>query len=200
MPGKKHNQTCDFIDKVKCCKKKQNRHFEFHAQRLNTINAVKELRNILKNKKLLLLGDSLMVELFYGLAELLGVKIRMSACKRLRCSIHPGKNAIKACKISLTGQQKQLPNMPKDRIYSEEAIRREIPKYDVIVVNQGLHYDLSGTISENEVQINNVGQMLFGKDLNPDSNLSFSTTIMLISVLSFLTPLQMQMSECAKNV
>ena len=177
MPGKKHSQTCSFIDKVKCCKKKQNRHFEFHDQQLNTINAVKELRKILKNKTLLLLGDSLMVEFFYGLAELLGVKIRMSACRRLRCSIHPGKNAtitsIKTCKISLTGQQKQLLNLPKHRIYSEESIRREIPKYDVIVVNQGLHYDVSGTITENEVQINNVGQMLSGKDLNPDSNYSY---------------------------
>ena len=63
--------------------------------------------------------------------------------------------------------------MPKYRIYSEEAIKGEIPKYDVIVVNQGLHYDVSGTITENEVHINNVGQMLSGKDLNPDSNYSY---------------------------
>ena len=58
MPGKKHSQTCSFIDKVKCCKKKQNRHFEFHDQQLNTINAVKELRKILKNKTLLLLVNN----------------------------------------------------------------------------------------------------------------------------------------------
>ena len=109
MPGKKHNQTCSFIDKEKCCKKKQNLHFEFHNARLNTINAVQKLRKILKIKKLLLIGDSLMVEFFYGLAELLRVKIEMSSCGG-RCTIHPGKNAtityLKACVISLRGQKK----------------------------------------------------------------------------------------------
>ena len=172
MPGKKHNQTCSFIDKEKCCKKNKNLHFEFHDPWLNTVNAVEELRKILKNKKLLLLGDSLMVEFFYGLAELLGVKIRMKSCGG-RCSIHPGKNAtityLKVCVILLKGEKK-FPNVPKYRIYSEEAIRREIPKYDVIVVNQGLHYGLSTILSETAVHINNVGLMLFGKDLNPDSN------------------------------
>ena len=64
MPGKKHNQTCSFIDKEKCCKKNKNLHFEFHDPWFNTVNAVEELRKILKNKKLLLLGDSLMVEFF----------------------------------------------------------------------------------------------------------------------------------------
>ena len=65
---------------------------EFDDPRLNAINAVEELRKILKNKKLLLIGDSLMVEFFYGLAELLRVKIKMSSCGG-RGTIHPGKNA-----------------------------------------------------------------------------------------------------------
>ena len=60
MPGKRHNQTCDFIPKTVCHKKDLNLHFQFHDNKLNKIDAVAELRKILKNKKLLLIGDSLM--------------------------------------------------------------------------------------------------------------------------------------------
>ena len=76
--------------------------------------------------------------------------------------------------ISLRGQKKFL-SVPKYRIFSEAVVKREIPKYDVIVINQGLHYGLSTILSETTVHINNVGQMLSGKDLNPDSKLSFSS-------------------------
>ena len=74
MPGKRHNQTCDFTPKALCRKKDLNLHFQFHDNKLNKIDAVAELRKILKNKKMLLIGDSLMTEFYFGLAELLQVK------------------------------------------------------------------------------------------------------------------------------
>ena len=61
MRGKRHNQTCDFIPETTCCKNTQNLHFQFRNRKLNKIDAVEELRKILKNKKLLLIGDSLML-------------------------------------------------------------------------------------------------------------------------------------------
>ena len=64
MMGKRHNQTCDFIPANTCCKNTQNLHFEFRNQKLNKIDAVEELRKILQNKKLLLIGDSLMLEFY----------------------------------------------------------------------------------------------------------------------------------------
>ena len=72
MPGKRHNQTCDFIPEITCCKNTQNLHFEFRNRKLNKIDAVEELRKYLKNKKMLLIGDSLMLEFYLGLAEFTG--------------------------------------------------------------------------------------------------------------------------------
>ena len=102
-PGKRHNQTCDFIPEKTCCKNKQNLHFEFHEDRLNQIDAVEELRKILKKKKLLMIGDSLMSEFFVGLSELLNLNIQTKSdyfCG-LNCTIHPGNNGtvtfLKAC-------------------------------------------------------------------------------------------------------
>ena len=75
-PGIRHNQTCGFIPKATCCKNKLNLHFEFYNPQLNKINAVTEFRKTLENKKLLLIGDSLMLEFFRGLVELLRVNRR----------------------------------------------------------------------------------------------------------------------------
>ena len=90
MPGKSHNQTCDFIPKTECCKKDLNLHFQFHDNKMNKLDAVAELRKILKNKKLLLIGDSSMTEFFFGLAELLQVKSKETKYDcRLNFTLHP---------------------------------------------------------------------------------------------------------------
>ena len=77
-PGKKHvSYNCEFLfNKDNCCKKDQNLHFEFYDKKLNEIDAVQKLRRILNNKKLLLLGDSIMLEFFHGLVALLSGKTK----------------------------------------------------------------------------------------------------------------------------
>ena len=138
MPGKRHSQMCGFVDKKKCCKNKQNLHFEFHEDRLNQIDAVEELRKILKNKKLLLIGDSLMFEFFVGLQELLRVKSRVKMtryfCENTSCSIHPGNNStmtfLSSCMIVLEGKE-PFPNVDESRQISERIVRKEIANYDI---------------------------------------------------------------------
>ena len=46
-------------------------HFEFYDQRLNEINVTDRLRHILKEKKLLFVGDSVMRDFFHGICILL---------------------------------------------------------------------------------------------------------------------------------
>ena len=167
-PGKRHNQTCDIIPKMACCKNKQDLHFEFHEDRLNQIDAVEELRKILKTKKLLLIGDSVMSEFFVGLSELLQVKPEEKTqyfCG-LNCTIHPGDNGtvtfLEACIIELKGQKKDF-DVLEWRIVSEEIIRKEISKYDIILFNQGQHLESRLSISESPFYFNDIGKMLHGK-------------------------------------
>ena len=169
MQGKRHNQTCDFIPKTTCCKNKQNLHFEFHEDRLNEIDAVEELRKLLKTKKMLLIGDSIMSEFFVGVSELLHLNTEKKTenfCGT-KCTIHPGNNGtvtfLEACIIELKGQKK-LNNIEKWRIVSEEVIRREIPKYDIILFNQGQHHSSRFLISESPFYFTNIGKMLHGKN------------------------------------
>ena len=180
MPGKSHNQTCDFIPKALCRKKDFNLHFQFHDNKLNKIYAVAELRKILKNKKLLLIGDSLMTEFYFGLAELLQVKANESRYDcRMNFTIHPGNNGtlmhLKACVIVLTGYEGFV-KWDKSRVIPEEKIRRAIADYDVILFNQGLHYDKLTLMCQSAVYFNNLGKMLYGKNFfkNFGPNLSFS--------------------------
>ena len=145
MPGKRHNQTCDFTPKAFCRKKDLNLHFQFHDNKLNKINAVAELRKILKNKRLLLIGDSLMTEFYLGLAELLQVKSKETKYPcRMNYTLHTGNNGtlmhLKACVIVLTGYERFV-KWDKSRVIPEEKIRRAIVDYDVILFNQGIHYD-----------------------------------------------------------
>ena len=168
-PGKRHNQTCDIIPKMACCKNKQNLHFEFHEDRLNQIDAVEELRKILKRKKVLLIGDSVMAEFFVGLSELLHVKPEEKTkhfCG-LNCTIHPGNNGIvtflEACIIELEGQKKNF-DVKEWRVVSEEVIRREIFKYDIIIFNQGQHHESRFSISESSLYFTDIGKMLHGKN------------------------------------
>ena len=169
MPVKRHNQTCDFIPKTQCRKKDLNLHFQFHDNKLNKINAVAELRKILKNKKLLLIGDSLMTEFFFGLAELLQVKTKEPKYRcRMNFTIHPGNNGslihIKSCLIVLQGYE-DFANWDKLRVVPEEKIITTIANYDVILFNQGIHYDQFTSLGQSAVYFNNLGKMLYGKNL-----------------------------------
>ena len=162
--GKRHNQTCDFNHKNTCCKNKQNLYFEFHNDNLNKIDAVQELRNILKTKKLLLIGDSLMREFFQGVAELLHLK-QINICGG-KCPSLTVKNGsltyLRACLIELKGQEK-FKNEEMWRYVSEEIVRKEIANYDVILFNQGLHYGRRTLFSDIPGYFNSFGQILHGK-------------------------------------
>ena len=145
-----------------------------------TFYAVAELRKILKNKKLLLIGDSLMTEFYFGLAELLQVKANESRYDcRMNFTIHPGNNGtlmhLKACVIVVTGYESFV-RWDKSRVIPEEKIRRAIADYDVILFNQGLHYDKLTLMCQSAVYFNNLGKMLYGKNFfkNFGPNLSFS--------------------------
>ena len=168
-PGKRHNQTCDFIPENTCCKNRQNLHFEFYEDRLNKVDDVKELRKILKTKKLLLIGDSLMSEFFVGLSELLLSKTEKKSkyfCGT-NCTIHPGNNGtvtfLKACLIELKRQGEKF-DADEWRIVSEEVIRREIPKYDIILFNQGQHHESRFLVSKMPTYFTNIGKMLYGEN------------------------------------
>ena len=165
-PGKRHNQTCDFIPEGRCCEIKQNLHFEFHDENLNKIDGIWELRKILKTKKMLLIGDSVMKEFFHGVAELLHLK-HEEFCGR-KCSIQTGNNGslayLRAYLIELKGQQK-FKKFETWRYVSEKVVRKEIPNYDIIVFNQGLHYGERSVFSDVPVYFNSFGKILHGKGL-----------------------------------
>ena len=92
MPGRKHNQSCEFLHKPYiCCKKEQILHFEFYNKRLNKVDAVEEFRTKLRNKKILLMGDSLMKEFFVGLVALLQRKNTFRYRERVLTSKKCGK-------------------------------------------------------------------------------------------------------------
>ena len=152
--GRRYEQTCNFILEEKCCPKKQkNIHFEFHDPRLNTINPLEELRKILKHKKLLLIGDSLMLEFFRGLAELLHVKSSAE-----RGANYSGNRLLEG--------QKSFIGMERFRITSEKTIRKEIADHDIVFFNQGLHYGGKFLLKDSVIYFNNMGQMLHGKNFH----------------------------------
>ena len=176
-PGIKHEQRCKFVQKTKCCKKQQNQHFEFFDKKLNSLNTVKEFKRKLRNKKLLLMGDSLMMEFFEYLVAFLRTKdtsekysfkvasrstkstgIRSLNIPRINCKI----TLFPAHLISLKGQK----NFTKLGIYlptAEKAVRKEISHHDVIFINQGIHYGGVTLLGETTIHFNNVGKMLYGK-------------------------------------
>ena len=170
MPGKRHQQTCKFVPEMTCCKNKQNLHFEFYKKHLSKVDAAEELRKILKNKKLLLIGDSLMLEFFRGLAELL--QVRTATMNRIiysmdtSYSINPWRNStitfLRACTIGLNGT-KLFPEEKYFRVTSEEIIRKEIADHDIVLFNQGIHYDFKLLLNKGSLYFNNIGHMLYGK-------------------------------------
>ena len=190
MPGRKHNQSCEFLHKPYiCCKKEQNLHFEFYNKRLNKVDAVEEFRIKLRNKKILLMGDSLMKEFFAGLVALLQRKNTSKYRERVLTSKKCGKtkeNLPASCTFLLKGLVTP-PNkstmtvltantiwLESERNFSvmsiftpspEKLIRKQISKHDIILINQGLHYggaQMHGRRKEDYFY--RIGQMLYGKD------------------------------------
>ena len=161
-PGRRLKQTCNFImRKDKCCEEKQkDLHFEFHDPRLNTINPLKELRKILKHKKLLLIGDSLMLEFFRGLAELLHVKSPVERAVNYSISIHPpggGTVTFLGAGVILLQGCKGFAAIERFRITSEKTIREKIADHDIVFFNQGLHYGGKLMLNESIIYFNNMG-------------------------------------------
>ena len=170
MAGKRHKRTCEFVPEMTCCNNKQNLHFEFYKKHLSKVDAVEELRKNLKNKKLLLIGDSLMLEFFGGLAELL--QVRTATMNRIiysmdtSYSIHPWDNStitfLRACITVLNGT-KLLSEEKYFRVTSEEIIRKEIADHDIVLFNQGIHFDFILLLNKGTIYFNNMGHMLYGK-------------------------------------
>ena len=117
-----------------------------------------------------MIGDSLMLEFFRGLAELLQVKtttINSNISINTTYSIHPWHNStmtfLRACPIVLSGTK--LFSVKKyHRVTSEEIIRKEIADNDIVLFNQGIHYDFKLLLNKGTIYFNNIGQMLYGKD------------------------------------
>ena len=191
MPEKKHYQRCELKDETKCCRKGQNLHFEFYNKYLNKVDAVEEFRRKLRNKRMLLLGDSLMFEFFEYLVAFLrtndpklyknysSLKETLVSSKNkmatLQAYVTPADNSsvtlLPAHLISLEGQKP----FTKEAIYSaapDDIIRKEIANHDVILFNQGIHYREVTMLGETAIHFNNMGQMLYGKE-----NISGSFTL-----------------------
>ena len=168
-PGRRLKQTCNFIvRKDKCCQKKQkDLHFKFHDPRLNAINPLKELRKIIKHKKLLLIGDSLMLEFFRGLAEMMHVKSAGEFGANYSGSIYPGGRPVTflgAGVILLEGRE-DFQAIESFRITSENTIRKGIADHDIVFFNQGVHYGGKLMLNESIIYFNSMGEMLNGKNV-----------------------------------
>ena len=72
-------------------------------------------------------------------------------------------HSSKPAMIELKEQEKKF-DADEWRIVSEEVIRREISKYDIILFNQGQHHESRILISKSPVYFTNIGQMLHGKN------------------------------------
>ena len=183
MPGRKHIPACKFINKVySCCKKDQNLHFEFYNESLNKVDAVEELRTKLRNKKILLMGDSLMIEFYNGLVVLLQrkntSKYYSTQTKRVFTSKKCGKTLLNELVTPVNNSTVSMltaytiwlesernftikPNWPPT---PERLVRRQISNHDVIFINQGLYYGHKWVYEKKEEYFYRIGQMLYGKD------------------------------------
>ena len=171
-PGKKQDQSCQFVQKNKCCVE-QNQHFEFYNKYLNEVDAVQDFRRKLRNKKLLLIGDSLMIEFFEYLMGFLRTKDPSekysSLSERLVSSgnksavlpalMTPANNStvtlLPAHLITLEGQKP----FTREGIYRaapEDVLRKEISHHDVILFNQGIHYRHVTLLGETAIHFNNM--------------------------------------------
>ena len=195
MHGRKHNQSCEFLHKhYICCKKEQNLHFEFYNKRLNKVDAVEEFRTKLRNKKILLMGDSLMKEFFAGLVALLQRKNTSKYRERILTSKKCGKTKenLTSCtfllrelvtppnKSTMTVLTANTIWLESERNFSvmskftptpEKLIRKQISKHDIILINQGLHYGGAQMHERRkEDYFYRIGQMLYGNEFYGSSS------------------------------
>ena len=188
MPGRKHNQSCEFLHKPYiCCKMEQSLHFEFYNKRLNKVDAVEEFRIKLRNKKILIIGDSLTKEFFAGLVALLQRKNTSKYRERVLTSKKCGKTmeTLTSCTFllkelvtpsnnsTITGLTAYTIWLESERNFSvrskfsptpEKMVRRQISNHDIVFINQGLHYGRMQLHRTKEEYFYRIGQMLYSKD------------------------------------
>ena len=146
----RYPQTCRFLNKTKCCdNKRKNIRFVFHDNKLNKVNVVEELKSILKNITMVLIGDSVMIQLYEGLREMMVVENTDIFNNRRITALRAGTVYIKNSTSML--------NIPSSA--SEEVLIREINRHDIIVFNQGLHYN-RGPIEEVATHFQFMGKFL----------------------------------------
>ena len=76
-----HNRTTFTKDHLLLCNRSKNEkplHFVFYIDKLNKIDAVEKMRDILANKKLFFVGDSTTRELYLGISVLLGIQAKIA--------------------------------------------------------------------------------------------------------------------------
>ena len=157
-------KTCQYVKKKVCCRKKQKLHFVFYDDELNKVNPISELRNILENKSILLFGDSIMVELYNGTNELLkitqpqtpGTKYNPTGTKYKPTCTKYNIDLLMAYTIYIQGTTSIL-DLPTS--VTEETVRREVEKHDIIVFNQGLHYT-HGPVEQVSIYFYYIGKLL----------------------------------------
>ena len=135
-------QTCLFLNTMQCCRTKRKPYFVFHDDKLNKINPITRLKQILKNKSILMIGDSIMYEFYEGIRELL----------KINGTTHNLK-FILTWTISIKGS---IPDLPVPTSVTEKTLTELITKYDVIIFNQGLHY-INGPICQIVIHFNTWG-------------------------------------------
>ena len=121
-------QTCDYINKSKCCKEKEKLRFVFDDATLNRVDPVLKMKKILRHHRVLFIGDKIMLELFDGVRELLKVR-EGTGSDRLNFLFAP------QIYMNMSSSLLDLPDS-----LQEETLAEEVQKYDVIVFNQGLNY------------------------------------------------------------
>ena len=121
-------QTCDYINKTKCCKEKQKLRFVFDDATLNRVDPVLEMKKIFRHHRVLFIGDKIMLELFDGVRELLKVR-EGTGSHRLNFLFAP------QIYMNMSSSSLDLP----DSLH-EDTLAEEVYKYDIIVFNQGLNY------------------------------------------------------------
>ena len=119
-------QTCNFPFRSKCCLKPQHFKFVFNDQNLNRVDPIRAMRQILNNKNLALIGDSLMREFYTGIKELLFLNETIGRKTNLL-----NLNYTKADRIHINTSGHVFPS----------NLRGIVSRYDIIVFNQGIHYN-----------------------------------------------------------
>ena len=69
-------QTCDLINKTRCCTKnhlKHLQHFVFHNDTLNSVDVAEEMRKVLLQKRILFAGDSMTRDFYQYIREFLSI-------------------------------------------------------------------------------------------------------------------------------